>query len=84
MNHLPLCVIIAQNALGAKEMVAIIADAHKLEQGEVGIDAHHMEAIVGACAGMRTPSHQPAQLVAQGTAEFKMPPLVKPKRSWCV
>ena len=51
MNHLPLCVVIAKHALGAKIMIAVVSDAHKLEQGKVGIDAHHVEAIVGARAG---------------------------------
>ena len=31
INHLPLSVIVAKHALGAEIMVAIVADAHKLE-----------------------------------------------------
>ena len=49
-NYLVVFEIEAKRMLGTQEMVAIVADADKLEVMEIGVDGNDVEAIVGACA----------------------------------
>ena len=49
-HHTVVDKIVAERALDAHKMVAVVANTHELEVMEIGVDGNHVKAIVGFCS----------------------------------